>query len=288
MASQQRYVSRRYVSRELTHFAAAALLPDENAQYQALVRILSDGWLKYSPEQRDSSVGISLTIRHDPKLSSNEKYVPQCVCFCDIPVADLGIHMRKYGRFALSFRKSFLVPVGARPVYYIPTGAVTHTLSARLHCAEDPYGDREGVLPSARLADFFDVMAAASANMGLDFRRRLQDVFGADGEGAPPEELKAWRSFVWDLWELLGHHVFAFAKFFDHERDDTDDRNYYMEREWRLLGDLRFALNDVYRVIIPRKYAAELRSALPQYLGQISFADEYLGPPCEVKSTPSV
>jgi hypothetical protein len=43
----------------------------------------------------------------------------QVVCFCDIPDTDLAIHVRKYSRFGLAFKKDFLIERGACPVFYV-------------------------------------------------------------------------------------------------------------------------------------------------------------------------
>ena len=41
------------------------------------------------------------------------------VCFCDIPDSDLAIHVNKYSRFGLAFKKEFLIAKGACPVFYV-------------------------------------------------------------------------------------------------------------------------------------------------------------------------
>jgi hypothetical protein len=46
-----------------------------------------------------------------------------------------------------------------------------------------------------------------------------------------------------------------------------------MEREWRISGNLNFALEDVHRVVIPEAYARRLRAEVPDYFGQTSFVD---------------
>ena len=45
-----------------------------------------------------------------------------------------------------------------------------------------------------------------------------------------------------------------------------------MEREWRRYGDLDFTLDDVCRVYLPARFAKRLRSDLPEYYGQVTFA----------------
>jgi hypothetical protein len=106
----------RYISKELTHFVGRGLSEEE--QYSFLVdSILKSGWLRHSPRavvpgptEVLQSGGVSLSIApNDPDIPPGELYKPQVVCFCDIPVSDLEIHIRKYSPFGLSFLKPFLV-----------------------------------------------------------------------------------------------------------------------------------------------------------------------------------
>jgi hypothetical protein len=46
-----------------------------------------------------------------------------------------------------------------------------------------------------------------------------------------------------------------------------------MEREWRVIGDVKFALEDVHRVFMPERYAERFREDLPNYIGQLTFSD---------------
>ncbi len=46
-----------------------------------------------------------------------------------------------------------------------------------------------------------------------------------------------------------------------------------MEREWRVLDRVPFALSDVCRIILPESYARRFRADIPNYFGQISFVE---------------
>jgi hypothetical protein len=67
----------------------------------------------------------------------------QVVCFCDIPVIDLAIHVRKYSKFGLAFKKAFLIERGACPVFYVANESPVSTkqvfspddFSARINAA---------------------------------------------------------------------------------------------------------------------------------------------------------
>jgi hypothetical protein len=116
--------SQQYVSKELSHFVGRG--HPEQTQYQLLLRILRSGWLTYSPDNPNESLG-EILIHPDAKISKNELYNPGMVCFCDIPVQDLTIHTRKYSCFGLAFSKEFVIKKGGTPVYYLPRKARVRT-----------------------------------------------------------------------------------------------------------------------------------------------------------------
>src|ERR1039457_5940254 len=111
-----------YTSRELTHFVGRSFRPDNQKQFDLLIKILETGILSPRPDNPSSwynrANGGTLT------LSVGELY-PQFynVCFCDIPLGDLDLHVRKYGAFGIAFLKSLLVPRGATPVFYVAENA---------------------------------------------------------------------------------------------------------------------------------------------------------------------
>jgi hypothetical protein len=93
----------RYISKELIHFIGRGLSEEE--QYLLLVDIITSGWLTHPPHMLDVTPHLEVTRG---RISLNEMYKPTVVCFCDIPVTDIHIHMSKYSRFGLSFLKQFL------------------------------------------------------------------------------------------------------------------------------------------------------------------------------------
>src|SRR5215207_10047622 len=111
--------TQRYVSPELTHFVGRSL--PEDRQYSLLVdKILKTGWLKTAPWQEEFEVLESQAMvgAGEPRVDTDAADA-QVVCFCDIPVTDLNLHMNKYSRFGLSFLKPFLISKGASPVMYV-------------------------------------------------------------------------------------------------------------------------------------------------------------------------
>jgi Putative abortive phage resistance protein AbiGi, antitoxin len=105
----------RYVSNELTHFVGRSLQTAEE-QYRLLTEvILTSGTLGTMPEG-----SFQVCAGGGTHPASNDMVRYPMICFCDIPVPDLALHIEKYSRFGLAFKKQFLVPKGARPVYYVP------------------------------------------------------------------------------------------------------------------------------------------------------------------------
>jgi len=110
-----------YVSSELTHFVGRSLENDEE-RYNLLVDIVKTGIIR---TRNGNGKGAVMTLsRPSIDISTNEAFTPDMVCFCDIPINDFEIHMRKYSRFGLSFSKDFLIPQGMRPVYYVPNNSI--------------------------------------------------------------------------------------------------------------------------------------------------------------------
>ncbi|NQT89184.1 hypothetical protein HQ560_20610 [bacterium] len=251
--------TQRYVSRELTHFVGREEQSDAE-RYALLVEILQGGQLRSSPTDRSRAQRI---ILEDAPLSENKLRISPLVCFCDIPVCDLSIHMGKYGTFGLSFLKSYLVPKGATPVFYIATAAGV--------------GDPSGVPNPPELAKALEaadcghiknrgqLLDGAFGQKALDALRELT------GRDSPLTEEQ--KEALDQLHSALVFEVRAFMKFFDHEKADADDESFYMEREWRVPGVVDFKLTDVHRVILPKKYAPRLRDEVGEFAGQVTYAD---------------
>lgn len=238
----------RFSSRELSHFVGRGRLEEE--QYALLLKILREGWLTHPPHRH--SPGGNIVINLNAMLSRNELYSPEVVCFCDIPVADIAFHAAKYSKFGLSFSKDFIAAHNGAPVFYLAAEAL-----ARFPTRPDgEWWPRGGVYNE----------------LLNDFHRLFEDARQAAAEpGAPP--LTAEWSRLRGFESFLIRHVFAFFKAFDHRLPDDSLENYYLEREWRVIGNLEFNLADVERVFLPRAFKERFRDDLPAFCGQLSFLD---------------
>ena len=263
----------RYVSKELSHFVARG--KPAAVQFEILVRILRSGWLTHPPH--NPNISGSLTVNPEAKLSTNEMYSPQMVCFCDIPVEDLHIHTAKYSSFGLSFSKGFIAARGGAPVFYVPRGArirqfwnlpskqALHGLQAEAPMTLRGVSSEEEIT----LGDLFDRMLPEFHSMVELFYQMIKTIKKLKRSATLPDEF--WR--LLDLHRFLEFRVFSYVKFFDESLEDDGPKNFYMEREWRVVGNVRFDLSDVRRVIIPSSYAMHLRSEVPDFYGQVTFAD---------------
>jgi Putative abortive phage resistance protein AbiGi, antitoxin len=232
----------RYVSNELTHFVGRGKKPEE--QYMLLVNILNSGWLTHPPH--NPNIIGNILINPEAKLSTNEMYSPQAVCFCDIPVEDIQIHTSKYSCFGLSLSKQLVAQQGGTPVLYLPRNARVHQphehSAALLNIGSDEINEDVGP------GQLFDRMIPEYDKLCFQI----------------PAQTNL------ELMHFLNFHLLSYVKFFESNLADDDPENLYMEREWRVVGNARFALEDVIRIFVPQEYSQRFRADFPGFSGQIN------------------
>lgn len=249
----------RYVSKELTHFVGRSFQNDsasesecQERQYGLLLKVLSEqclgirfpgpGWV------------ITLATKGGVPFSSNFMYGPKTVCFCDIPVEDLAIHMKKYSRFGVAFRKDYLIAKGVTPVFYVSAGSTITHHSSFIRKAN-----------LVTMAEAFDRFFADRRLVETQIRELLNANCGPKVRDACENVLL--------LNQTLDSLVFANVKFFDPQKDDDDEHHFYMEREWRAPGTVPFELENVSRVFLPSSFVKRFRADMPGYFGQVTFAE---------------
>lgn len=245
-------VQQRYISKELTHFVGAGISRKDVdpktimiAQYDILLKIIKDKRVSHPPHNYEDDIPADL--KYDPSYSyrfmshfdasSNKMIWTDMVCFCDIPIDDLGIHIQKYSPFGLSFLKPFLIERGVNPVFYVARSSAIHGTTR---------------------AEYFD----EKINLFLKTCTK------ADSVTSSGTDCCAVKGFIGD--------ILCSLKFFDPERTDEDKDNFYMEREWRSLFNIHFEIKDIERIIIPKSFTERFRNDVPDYFGQITFSDDHM------------
>lgn len=287
-----------YVSSELTHFVGAGE-PSDEERYLLLTKILRSGKLldgrslRRPKKRRVSFLDIEDddgTVEHQnffaepyfdtnirAQLASNDFVRPDMVCFCDIPYDPpefFRIHTAKYNRFGVAFDRSFLVPQGASPVFYVARSATT---SMRLIGDSGPHTDfyLDETYPTLfgkgrTRGELFTEMASRLLELvdksGAEAQQHL-DAYQVDSSDKQAAKLSMYRAL--DLPMTMFAYLFGYMKFFDPTLADAHPDNFYMEREWRVLGEVRFGLPDVARILLPPEYVDRFKNDLPEYAAPV-------------------
>jgi hypothetical protein len=195
-------------------------------------------------------------------------YSPEVVCFCDIPVQDIHLHALKYSPFGLAFSKTFVVGKGGAPVFYLPKGALMR-VSKKLDAEELMATIESGgnLDEDVSLGELFDRILPDLDDLMEKLRKYMKEAH-KPLPGTHPD-----RNRLHDLRQFLDFRVFSYVKFFDETLADDNPENFYMEREWRVVGNVQFAMGDIARVFIPRAYDERLRRDVPGFYGQVTFVD---------------
>lgn len=129
--------------------------------------------------------------------------------------------------------------------------------------------------------DYFGKMLREYHDLFMKFSR---SVSGPPESPGPWEDLSAYSERrkaaavaahrASELQRFLDFYIFSFIKSFDATTVDEDPANFYMEREWRILGNVNFASSNVSRIILPQAYADRIRQDLPEYEGKTTYAED--------------
>jgi hypothetical protein len=246
----------RYTSDELTHFVGARLASDHE-RYERLLEILRTGKLRASDGSRTTDdTAMLLSVLGNKKVSDGTAIRGVAVCFCDIPLKSLGLHMSKYKSFGIAFLKPFLVARGANPVFYVandarlPGPSVVPTLSGTEELVHN--------MSRAELMDRIHWEAMALST-------RAHDLMFESGDA----DLRSLLLRFVHLHSLLYETTLAFVQSFGSAQPEDSLENYYMEREWRVYGDVLFEVADVRRIILPRSYQKHFCRDCPCYRGEL-------------------
>ncbi len=238
-----------YISRELFHFVGRTHPDNDEANYGILSKIISSRTVSHPPHNSDWGK-ISYTITSTGGLLEGTLIEPTITCYSDIPLRSLRIHIEKYGKFGLSFHREPLIFHGARPVTYVPVdygpGNVHDSPAQGRYLIAGFEAAYRGFI---RHIYDNEARAVRSSVIGKVAENRAQTV----------EAVK--RIFEKDF--------LAFIKTYDDRLPKDHPNNYYMEREWRKLGNFQFTPDQVIRVVVPSAYQNQIARAFPNYVDKI-------------------
>lgn len=220
--------------------------------YAALIAIVRSGFIRLASYEEFVRAEVEHVKRDE---ATNQRiYTTRPVeirttpvnCVADIPLMHLGFHARRYGKFAIGFRRRTLIDAGFNPVLYT---LENRSLSATLHHAIGSVESAKSELEDIRL----EVEVFADG-----IQTEVEGLEDSDGEAI--EHSIDFSPFYVDneiddvdnrLANSVEHlaDVLAFVKTFREDQFET----VYCEREWRSKSEFRFAPADVAMIVIPRE-----------------------------------
>lgn len=231
-----------YASDILYHFVGCGRPNADEENFAVLCAILESGQVRC--RKVGSGHPVAVQVDYDRNMEKGELVVQSVVCFCDIHLKQLPfVHSRKYGRFGVGVDLQTFAQDGGRPVIYMPRDP-----SPGAGIGNDL--GRELLNVHRALSQFFlqDTPASHSRTIGALPSTPIEAASQATGH--------------------LAKDVLAFLKYYDLGLPEGDERNYYMEREWRKYGP--FELHHSLRhVVVAPGYGAHLRQLFPRLAADI-------------------
>jgi hypothetical protein len=224
----------------------------------------------------------SLDTFENRQFSGNDMFNPAVVCFCDIPLSDIGIHTKKYSEFGIGFDKKFLIHHGANPVYYVARSSGVR-VTAEVSGEEI---DKSLVSKSGLTDHGFEMISRTSYedrnmihfhSLYNSMEQQLRSTISAANEAGAEfsSSMREYKNTV-ELRRWLELYYFSFVKFFDPDLPDDHEDNYYMEREWRTLHYFRFDLMNIKFVVLPRRYLHRFRTDITDYYGSVIAVEDVI------------
>ncbi len=266
-----------YTSNLLCHFVGRTQSCEED-QYQLLLKIINQDHALYAdvnhPENTAPRAELKMNYNGE-RLGELFTFCP-CVCFCDIPNESLKIHCGKYSCFGMGFSKAFLISKGARPVTYIPQNYNMEGFG----CFDDTPRKPEEFYISymKQLSSMISLLTIVNENEPLkeqleEFILKYPNLRGTLEEfviNPIEKELSNTQETIKFFAEISGAWATqcTYVKIFDDTLGKDDPDNYYMEREWRCLHNVRFTLRDIDTLYLPSNLFVErFKNDVPGFEG---------------------
>ena len=206
-------------------------------KYETLCAILTERVILGGPVEVSRQGGTEFIFNYREDISRDAMIKVNKVCFSDIPEGQTEIHRAKYGNCGIAFDKDFIIGKGGIPVHYVPAGATINSRWANENETRGTFFDRM----TKELYHYFDNLIVES---NQDKYRKFEHFYMT--------------------------HINPYYQFFDHTLPDDHEDNYYFEREWRVVGSVKFRLSDIRNVILPQEYVSKLGEHCPNYKGPVN------------------
>lgn len=234
-----------YTSLNLWHFVGWTAPNDDDKNYATLKKVLASGCVSHAPHEYGQGTS-NYTYNLEGTFRDGRLIVPTVTCYADIPESSLGVHVRKYGRFGIGFRRRLLVARGTRPVTYVPIG------------------DGDGPMAGSSANTLKDIEAVYRG-----FRRLFDQRDDVPKSRRMCEEPKTEGELYGALKYVLELEFLPFIKVFHSELRDDDPSNFYMEREWRKYGNLLFEPRDISAVCVAASHVEMFKCDFPALIDRM-------------------
>ncbi len=236
-----------YTSKVLYHFVGHSCANNDEHNFEVLKKILSTGCISHPPH--DNNWGdVSHTVNWDKSLIQEELVVPTITCYADIPFESLGTHVSKYGKFGISIPKDIMIQYGARPVMYIPM-------------RNDDWASINGCTLLTDLEAIYKGYHQLVSSKLPDNEKALDRSLG----NIPDTESQAIKAME----NAMVKDLLSFIKPFNSHLNENHRDNFYMEREWRKHGNMKFNPTDVDTIVVATGFMARLKQIFPQYADRV-------------------
>ena len=235
-----------YTSDELFHFVGHSSPSDDKKNYEKLGKVLRSNCVSHFPH--DNTWGkVSHITTWDNRLETEQLIVPTVTCYADIPFDALPIHVSKYGKFGIALPSWLLTKYGARPVMYIPMRS----------------DDLQSINGLSLLRDIEAIVKGFNEHV---FEKRGEEPAEGRKLGKKPNTPEA---AIFAIHSMLLKDFLAFIKPFNSELPHNHPNNFYMEREWRKYGNMKFETAQVSRVVVAKGYKEQAAKDFPAYEDRI-------------------
>lgn len=174
------------------------------------------------------------------------KTSPVC-CVADIYRTELFHHAKRYGKFAIGFKRNSLVKARFNPVFYTlhDTEIISNFYNAQNALEQSDCGIEDVISDVESAISEIECDHQSDANSWEpDEDYCSHDIDTSDLSSAAGDMSAYVQEALTDLKNTL-----AFIKTFDHDEFDS----IYSEREWRSISSFKFKWSDVSALILPRK-----------------------------------